>query len=602
MAKLFLISCAKYLLLGVMLALGGPWAFAQSPAAKSAPTAEIPAVTVLHTLALVRPAQEAIEAVQALPAASWQGFNPRTSYPIKDGLALWVQLKLSVQTPPNGWTIKLPKPYLDRVELYLLSHDSAWTVQAAGDWVAHSAWPVRGLHPQFLLPTLPVGEHAVFLKITNTVPFNTTVELRSAQGSLSDNLEHLVRTAGITILVLCMALISACMAWVYRDTAYAWYSAYALSAALTASAYTGLANYLLWPNAPFWAERSIHVSLLGSIFLQIIFCYITFEPQKLWHRFTALLWFSGFLTFAGMAVLLTEKSVWIYAAGLMVPMVVNWIIVLSMVAVRLRLGELPAKLWTLAYLPLAVLIAVTTLEGFGLLPESISGYYWPLYALAFEVPILLLALMMRAKETDARAVTQRTRQQLDPLTGFVLPRAYKGLAAPMWEKSAALDQDLAVVYVQITQPDLPFLSGRSQAPGSQRIVRVLRTVFRQEDSYAQIRDDVYAVLMPGKTMGEPLQTRLARLVAQLHMLSQELKTDFPLRTRVAACTSRSLPMQWSDVHRILLEKFSTEKNWDKRSILMVARRHSQRADDSDLSDFWARAVEAEASFKGTSHP
>ncbi len=602
MPKPALLHHVKHLLLGAMLVLAGPWPFAQSPATATGPGAEVSAVTVLHTMVLVAPAEQTIEEVQTIPTASWQAFNPRTTYPTKDGLALWVQLKLSVSTPPNGWSIKLPKPYLDRIELHLPSDSGTWTMQAAGDLIVNSAWPVRGLHPQFLLPALRVGEHTIFLKITNTVPFNTAIELHSAQDSLSDSLDHLIRSAGIAILVLCMAFISACMAWVYRDTAYAWYSAYALSAGLTAAAYSGLANYLLWPNATFWPERSIHVTLLGSILLQIIFCYVTFEPQKLWPRFAVLAWFTGFLTVAGMAVLFTEKNVWLYIAGLFLPMVVNWLIVVGMVGVRLRLGELSAKIWVVAYMPLTVIIATTTLEGFGLLPKALSGYYWPLYAMAFEVPVLLLSLMLRAKERDARAVTQQTRQQLDPLTGFILPRAYESLAVPMWEKSAASKQDLAVVYVQITQPGLPFLSGRSQAPGSDRTVRVLRTVFRQDDTYAQLGNEMYAVLMPGKSLGEPLQNRLSRLVAQLLMLSQELQTDYPLRTRVAACTSRSLPLPWPDVHRILLEKFNDEKNWDKRNILIVHKRHSPQRDDSDLSNFWAIAVEAEAGTKGSSHP
>ncbi len=601
MLNLRLVACINRLLLGAALALAGLLAFAQNPAPVAAATAQVSDVTVLHTLALVTPAEQTIAALQTLPIASWQAFNPRTTYPTKDGLALWVQLKLSVNTPPNGWSIKLPKPYLDRVELHLSSDSGVWTVQAAGDWIAHSAWPVRGLHPQFLLPALPVGEHTIFLKITNTVPLNVAVELQDAQGSLSDSIGHLIRSAGISILVLCMAFISACMARVYRDSAYAWYSAYALSAALTAAAYTGLASYLLWPHATFWPERSIHVSLLISITLQILFCYVTFEPQKIWPRFTALMWLSIAFTFAGIAVLSTEQQVWVYIFGLILPMVANWLIILGMVSVRLREGELSAKMWMLAYTPLAVVVVITTLEGFGLLPEAVLGYYWPLYSLAFEVPVLLLALMLRAQASDAQAVTQRTLQRLDPLTGFVVPCAYDGLAAPMWEQSAASDEDLAVVYVQITQPGLPFLSGHRHAVGSERIVRVLRTVFHQEDTYAQLKDDVYAVLMPGKALGEQLQNRLSRLVAQLHMLSQELRTDYPLRTRVAACTSRSLPLRWPDVHRILVEKFNDEKHWDKRSILILAKRHNQYRDDADLSNFWAIAVEAEASAKGSSH-
>jgi two-component system, sensor histidine kinase LadS len=562
----------------------------------------VPALEVLSTSALLAPDQAKLQDVQVLPGTQWQNFNPQKIYPVSKDTSLWVRLELSVSTPPNGWIIKVPKPYIDRVELHFPTASGAWTLEAAGDMIIHSTWPVRGLHPQFLLPALAEGKHTVFLKIANSVPLSASVQLLSTQDSLSNSLGHIIRSAGIMMLLLCMTLISAFMAWLYRDTAYAWYSAYALSAALTVAAYTGLGNYLLWPHAVFWPERSIHVSLLISIVLQIMFCYLAFEPQKIWPRFTALVWLSVLLTVAGIAAILQQQPAWVYAVGLIIPMVLNWFIVMSMVAVRLCLGDLSAKLWMLAYMPLAAVIIAATLEGFGLLPEAIVGFYWPLYCLAFEVPVLLLALMLRAKSLDAHAVTQHTRQQLDPLTGFILPSAYEGLAVPTWEKSTALDLDLAVVYVQITQPSLPFLKGRSQAPGSERIVRVLRTVFRQEDLYAQLRDDVYAVLMPGKALGEPLQNRLTRLVVQLHMLSQELKTDYPLRTRVAACSSRSLTIPWPDVHRILLEKFSHEKNWGKRTILIVSKRHSQRRDYSGLSNFWARAVEVEANFNRTSSP
>lgn len=611
------ISCLKHLLLlkhvllYAYLALSGSYAIAQDPAST---TAKAAAITVLSSVALIAPEAQTINAVQAIPGSSWQVFDPRATYPTKDGAALWVKLTLSVNSPPQGWTIKLPKPYLDRVELYLPSaqvdtgagssadDSGTWTMQAAGDRVAHRDWPVRGLHPQFALPALAVGEHVIFLKIASSVGFSTPLQLHSLEEGLNDSLDHLIRSIATTALVLCIALISIGLALVYRDRAYAWYCAYALSAALTSAAYSGLANYLLWPNAIFWPDRSIHVCLLATIWLQIMFCYMAFEPQKLQPRFKALVWIGSLITVAGMAALWSENNILIFSAGLMVPMVLNWIIVVRIVRTRLRLGDLSAKLWMLAYIPLTVLIVASTLEGFGLQPKAFIDYYWPIYALAFEVPVLLLALMLRARTRDAHAVTQHTLQQLDPLTGFVIPRAYEDKARPLWEHAGSLDVNLAVVYVQVTQPDLPYLGGASQAPGSERIVRVLRTVFRQEDTYAQLTDNIYAVLMPGKALGEPLQTRLTRLIAQMHMLSRELKTDYPLRTRIAACTTQSLPMPWSDVHRILLEKFDDEKNWEKSTIRMVSKRHNQRGDDDDLSNFWARAVQAEANANGTSAP
>lgn len=593
----------------VCIALAMGFLAALAHAQPSAPALETPALQVISTSALITPNQAKLQDVLALAGVQWQTFNPQKTYPVSNDTALWVRLQLAVTTPPNGWSIKVPKPYIDRVEVHLPTPTTpitpnTWTVQAAGDKIAQSAWPVSGLHPQFLLPALPAGEHTIFVKFTNSVPFNAQVQVNSAQDSLADSLGHIIRSAGISILVLCMALISAFMALVYRDTAYAWYSAYAVSAAITAAAYTGLANYLVWPNATFWPERSIHITLLVSLVLQIIFCYVTFEPQKLWPRFTALAWFSGILTVAGIAVLSTEQNLWMYAACLMVPMIWNCLVVVSMVAMRLRHGEMSAKLWMLAYIPLAAFVIITVLEGFGGLTEALLGYYWPLYALAFEVPLLLLALMLRAKFRNAQAVRQHTHQQLDPLTGFLLPSAHLDNATQMWSHADAIDSKLTVVYVQVTQPSRPqaLFADKSETPSAESIVRVLRTVFHQDDVYAVAAKDVYAILMPGKVLGESTQVRLTRVIAQIHMLNQELKIQYPLRAKILACDNQSMPLAWADVHTVLINKFNDSKRWDNRNIRYVRARGSAQQDiDTDLSGFWDQAMQA-SSGQNTTKP
>ncbi len=561
------------------------------------------AVEVLRTLAWIAPVQSTLANAQALPADQWQNFDPKITYPLKDGNAMWVQLQLSVSAPAQGWTVKLPKPYINRVELHLPTAPgsgpaalAAQPVQAAGDMVPSTQWPLRGLHPQFVLPALAAGEQMVFLKITNEVAVNFPLQVANALDSQSDNLKHLGLSGLILIFVLCMAFISACLAAVYRDTAYAWYSVYALLAALTAAAYTGLGNYLLWPGSSRWPEMSIHVCLLLCLLAQTGFCYVTFKPQKLWAPFTLVAWACASLTAGSIVTLIVSKNLGVFTSVFMGALLVNWVVIVGIVGARLRQGELSAKLWMLAYLPLATLIAATTLDGFGMLPRALVGYYWSLYCLAFEVPVLLLALMLRAKARDAQKISHIVRKQLDPLTGFVLPRALAEHAQPLWEQACARQFKMVVVYVEITQPGAPSLLGlgRSQAPSSQSVVRVLRSVFRHEDVYAKVNHNVYAILMPAASMGDELQNRLIRAVAQIHVLSQELKTDFPLRARIVTCSSASLPLDWHQVHHALLSKFNEAQGWDRRNIRFVAKRAALakvKVNDSDLSNFWAHAVE-----------
>ena len=438
MPNVSLIHYAKQLLLGAVLALAAPWVFAQTTATAPAPTLEAPAIIVLRTLALVTATQTTLQAVQAVPSAQWQLFNPQKTYPISKDTALWMQLQLSVSAPQSGWVIRMPKPFLDRFELHWLAANGEWTMQVTGESIAHTQWPVRGLHPQFAMPALGLGEHTVFIKLENSFPTNITILTFNSRDADADALSHALRAGLITMFVFCMVFISACLAIVYRDAAYAWYSAYALFSALAVVAYTGFGYYVLWPSASYFAERSSVGFILAASMAQIVFCYVTFQPQKLWSKFTPIARVSLVVTAACIGASALE-NIDIRVICFLVALVICWCVIFSMVFVRLVKGETSAKLWMLAYLPTASLLFLQTIDQLGLSNQSIVGYYWVLYSLIFEVPVLLVALILRAKERDAQRVVQYARQQLDPLTGFILPRAYQVTATDVWEKAMSLD-------------------------------------------------------------------------------------------------------------------------------------------------------------------
>ncbi len=571
-------------------------------------------VQVQRTIAYLATGQDTAQTVLALPSTVWKPFSPTNTYPLGDGAALWVQMQLSVNTPnakadasadaapATGWRIELPKPFIDTLELHPINTnntDGKLRVQTAGDTIANQAWPAPGLYPQVILPSMPAGQHTVLLRITNNVPANFKLALISADQAQAQKLDLLIKIGFAIAVLLCMVLVSGCLAVIYRESAYALYSVYALMTALFGLAYSGAGAYLLWPTATQWSAASIHTSALLSVVAQLLFCFVSFDAVKIHPVWRPIIWTTTLLSLAAaVAIPLVELNINIFLVAFLLPLVLNIVLMSCIVLSRLRQGDLTAKLWTLAYIPLLTLILLTALDHLGFVSQSVVGYHWLVYAIALEVPILLVALMLRAKSRHAKTVQTQLHQQLDPLTGCIVPRAYNDAAMPMWDKAAQLNQDLAVVYVQVMQPNLPYLGTASHAIGIERIVRVLRTVFRQEDTFAQVRDDVYAVLMPGKALGESLQNRLIRLVAQLHMLSHQLKTEYPLRTRVSACTNRSMPMPWPDVHRILLDKFNEDSSWDKRSIRIVSKPRSQRFNDEDLSDFWALAAQAEANSDG----
>jgi hypothetical protein len=199
-------------------------------------------------------------------------------------------------------------------------------------------------------------------------------------------------------------------------------------------------------------QVSIHIfTLLAHVGL-VLFSYATFTPQKIFAGFKQLLVVTLCITFISIAIMLSDTNTTVCAIGFFVAMIVSWITLVLVIFVRMRMGELAAKLWLLAYAPLGVILLLVSLDNFGHTQQALVGFYWPLYGLVFEIPILLLALMLRAKTEHAMAVNQQVRQQLDPLTGFIVPRAYNQAATAMWEQATSLGSDLAVVYVQMRDP------------------------------------------------------------------------------------------------------------------------------------------------------
>lgn len=550
---------------------------------------------VISSTALVTSTHYTPQELQTNTGVVWKDFDPTLAYPTGDGTALWIKLHFAVGAPVTGWTVKVAKPHINRIELHTLSQTGAWVAQAAGDKVMHSQWPMRGLHPQFRLPALNVGEHIAFLKVHSLVPIKFSFQISNEEDSYSDNFDHLLRSCLSVMFGLCMAFITAYLSWVYRDKAYAVYSFYAVLASVTVAAYTGLGNYLLWPHSIDWPDKSIHVSLLLSLIVQMVFCFMCFQPHLIWRKFVSIAWATGSATVASVAVLLFTPQITLYTAVFLAALLLNCAVIVNMVWVRLRQGELSAKLWVLAYVPLSLLVIITALDEFGLISISWLGYYLPVYAFIFEILVLPLALMLRAQRRDVHRTAMQVRQQLDPLTGFILSAAYVAKAKPMWEQACIAGNNLAVVYIQITQPDAPavFVITRRQQASSERVMRVIRTVFRQDDIYAQVSHNVYAVLMPGKLHPDTLKNSLTRLVAQIHMLSRELEIPYPLRARIVACSSNSVPIPWQKMHQAMLDKLHAAKGWDQRHIRYLRKRKNNLSDeDSDLSDFWAYALDA----------
>jgi GGDEF domain-containing protein len=215
------------------------------------------------------------------------------------------------------------------------------------------------------------------------------------------------------------------------------------------------------------------------------------------------------------------------------------------------------------------------------------AYNTPIYCLLFEMPVLLVVLHLHAKQIHGYRVRQHALQVTDPLTGFAAKHLLVHLAQRAWQISKASGDDVAIAYLQPVT-----LGGRNQgADMVPRIVRILRTVARPQDTVIAVSATQFALLMPGRTRDEALMGQLSRIVALSLMQDDEHSGQPALRFNIVAATRRSFAGNWQELHAVLLAKLVDRASWGHRAIRFA----QQSGDGTDLdsqafSDYWQDVV------------
>ncbi len=552
------------------------------------------------------PEATTIEQVAAMSLAHLKPFNPDITHPMQPGQHLWLHFRLTADHPDmaTGWLLEFTRPFVDRVVLYSHNSQGSWKMQAAGDLIAHTQWPRRSLNPQFSIPTLTPGAHDFYIRIANTTPLHFAVNLQRTDVMHTQN-QHQFLWLGLLLgFMALMSIASLLMALAYRNAIYLWYTLYVGLGFFACAAYVGIASYAFWRQATGWPEVSSNVLLMAAVTVQTQFC------RALFYSSTTALWRQRAVTglflvsIASISLMMLTKNINMRLHLINLVFLLNTAVILGMVIHALRQGSSTAKLWLLAYLPLICVVVFTLVDAQGWIPLPWLPFNAPVYALLFEMPVLLIALHLHAKAQHTSAVRATTLADLDPLTGFVASTHFPRLLAQQWSQ-AQLDQtDLTVAYVQ-PRIDPAFADIASESPPTQqavlRTVRLLRTVALPNDHVACVQPNVYALIMPqGKVKGEITQ-RLSRLIALGMMQQEQIQHHLPIRFRIAVGGTGSYSGMWHELDSDLRAKIALDKGWEKRNIRQVSKRFKRDWDSADLSDFWDIALDAEAIRKDATH-
>ncbi len=525
--------------------------------------------------------------------------------------SMWLRLHLkaapNLATASDQAVLFFPKPYLDDLRLYTPGKQAGepWGMQQAGDFVVPSMWPMRSLHPKFLLPSaervaaLEGQSMVLYLQVDHLAPVMLGVNLEDSKASLEeDALSLLIYGLGLGAILI-SALLTATLAWIHRDMLYAWYSVYAVAALVACASHAGIAHHILWPVPGTWAGTATLCFLMLSCVGQLQFtrCVNANDSARKSLRWVAHGVSIPCLLVAFCYPFLTHFWKHLYFASLTLFASTTLIAMFYMIR-GWRSGNKLARVWLLAYVPLGITVVIALLEGVGIMPSNYWSYSLVILAVCLEVLILGLALQGFAHERHGERERQRALASTDPLTGFSSALEFQARLAGFWQQLRAHHhpgRDCAVAYVQLVNAGNTAPSEKMLA----RFVRVLRSGTRSQDWVGRINSNTMAIVIPDVGMTEDLDQRLARIIALGLMPDSTDPQSTVLQMRIAASTLQRFSGSTQELDAELEEMLARKNFWSKRPIRYLDDDYAQtkrfntvdRA--SDLESVWNKALAAQ---------
>ncbi len=518
--------------------------------------------------------------------------------------SIWAKIHLrpSAKAEPGTMTIlELNKPFLDSAVLYspvLTAQGWSWQMQRAGVRYPSNQTTLPGQLPRFVLPAAaslqerPEALRVVILQIPHRV--QAMIDLRLLNGTQAlaetrrDSLGMGFALGAITLVGLLMGL----LAWLYKNQLYLWYGAYTLAAGLFAAANAGLGQNLLWPIEGDWPATAFLVMVLLSMACQLQFSRLIFLTSGR-NR-----WASQLSKVLGAACVLlslvyiaVQSSYWTelyFASVALIALTLVHVLVIVILGWRQR-GAF-ALVWLLIYLPLFLALIYSFLNAAAMVKTYSFMFKMPIYAYAFEVIAMGIAIMWFTRDRQAQIERQKALDSTDPLTGFSNADSFQQALKQGWLDARRTGSEISVVYVSLL--GLPPTERTLK-----RVVRILRTVSQEGDTVARLDDGSMALLLPGVTLDENLSARLSRIVALGMIPESNDQVNPTLRFRICATSNRHYTGELSGIGADLRRFLANSARWEGKTIRFLSMRRSYEkrvaAGDDTMGEFWDQALEAE---------
>ena len=465
---------------------------------------------------------------------AWNTTPESGIYPLKPRQALWIKFTVPALRASERWLLEIPYPALDHVSLYTRQADGQLADEKAGDLLAVNSWVTPHRHALMSISFNPQLATQYLLRLDNAQGFSAPIRFVTARFVLRNEQETSLFLGfyfGMAVLGCGIGLMG--LAWL-QDRAYLYYAVCSATLGLTLAAITGAAALHLWPNSPYWADRSLAIlgiwTLVSILMLSATVVSLA-ERSRLLNRLV--------LTVVGLGLVVSILLAFTDSAlrlTLSVPVVV--IVPMLLLGINFwawRHGDRYGGWLLLTAIPFAIAWAIATARYLGWIPLSFITEQSGLASIALQLPALLAVLMLRSQRKLQNKHRILGLDRIDPATGLINEHVFGERLMRMIARSERLKHQSAVMLIDIinteqTQRDF----GRKVADELPlRVASRLLSTAREIDSAARLSERRFGMLIEGPFTNDDAATMGPRIVARCLMPYKGLHAECVAQVRVA---------------------------------------------------------------------
>lgn len=453
-----------------------------------------------------------VEQVAAQPGV-FQTTASLQRQPLNDSTTLWLRLRLQrAANAPAQWTLNIPLPFVDQVQLFQRDASGQWQRQQAGDTLAQSAWSLRGPYPDFILDLPDTQVHEVFLRIRNFKHLSLPIRLASWDARTLQRLQEFVGL-GLLLGVLAMLALLALLRYVQHrtpsDLGAATFSALVL---LTTAQINGVLNMLLWPQWPQAGDYAYSVLPVLAVGASLLFVRMLYAISTHFLRYDRFLRGIGVLTLVSALTYAIDRS----AADKIGAVVLLVATTTGLVATFLSWRS-NSRIWywlMAAYLPQYLCLLRMMFEALGWLPIWWELRYLLSLGVALSVPILVYALSEATHDRKERELRARHLPTQDALTGLLTREAFVQELETAYRRIIEQRDPIALVVVRVVNYE-HIRKGLGDQVAENSLLRAvvkLHRILRDVDPAGRVGASEFGLLLDGVLTRQALTERMVQLI------------------------------------------------------------------------------------------